>query len=352
VALNTYNLTDSAIVKGNTVMDATLYTGNGTTQSISNTNGFKPDLVWVKSRSDVYYHWLTDSVRGVNKELSSNATAAETTYGLITAFNSNGFSVSTNGGLYAGSNGNGSTFVGWQWQAGQGSSSSNTSGSITSTVSVNATAGFSVVTYTGNGTSGATVGHGLGVAPKMVILKRRDGVEAWPVYHASLPSAAYYLRLQATDAQDTATSFMNNTAPSSSVFTLGNGGFSNTSTWTYVAYCWSQIAGFSSFGSYTGNGSTDGPFVYLGFRPKFILHKCSSNAGDGWLLYDTVRQTYNVVGAYLQPNLSDAEGNTTVLDILSNGFKLRSTFSSTNASGYTYIYMAFAENPFKNALAR
>jgi hypothetical protein len=348
VALNTFNLPTSTIVKGNTVMDATLYTGNDTAgTSITNAAGFKPDLVWSKVRSGAGDHGLWDSVRGASNRLVSNSTSAEGSVSGVTAFNSNGFTL---GAAY---NVSPSTYVGWQWQAGQGTTSSNTSGSITSTVSVNASAGFSVVTYTGNGTGGATIGHGLGVAPAMFILKARSASGLyWVVYHQSL-GATKALFLQLTDAANTDIGYFNNTAPTSSVLSLGSGASANQNGTTYVAYCWSQIAGFSSFGSYTGNGSTDGPFVYTGFRPKYVLIKGTS-ASRGWEVMDSSRDTYNAVIKTLQPDLSDAEYSNSAysIDFLSNGFKLRNTNTYWNGSGETYIYMAFAENPFKNALAR
>jgi hypothetical protein len=185
----------------------------------------------------------------------------------------------------------------------------------------------------------------------MVILKRRNGTEAWPVYHSGMPSAAYYMRLNATDAQDTAASFMNNTAPSSTVFTLGNGGFSNTSGSTYVAYCFAPIAGYSAFGGYTGNGSTDGPFIYTGFRPRFVMIKRSDSTSD-WFIFDSARQPNNQMSDVLFPNLSNAETGSYPIDFVSNGFKNRNSAGVPNTSGGTFIYMAFAENPFKYALAR
>jgi hypothetical protein len=339
------------IPDGKLFMNATTYTGNGGTQTITNGvagQSFQPDFVWVKSRSNgAIFHNLFDVIRGAGNRIFSNATNAENAQAdSLTAFNSNGFAV----GADSGCNESSGSYVGWQWKAG-GTAVTNTAGTISSQVSANTTSGFSIVTYSGNSTSGATVGHGLGVAPSMVILKRRNGTEAWPVYHSGMPSAAYYMRLNATDAQDTAASFMNNTAPSSTVFTLGNGGFSNTSGSTYVAYCWAPIAGYSAFGSYTGNGSTDGPFVYLSFRPRFVMIKRTDGV-EPWLMIDSVRQTYNAMGPYLLANASDAEGTAAFIDFLSNGFKLRSTGGSFNASGGTYIYMAFAENPFKYANAR
>jgi hypothetical protein len=343
VALNTYNLPTSTIVKGNTVMDATTYTGTGSSLSVVNTAGFKPDLVWAKNRGLANYNVLTDSVRGVQKQIYSNTTDVEATgTDGLTAFNSNGFTVGTN----ANWNNNTYAFVGWQWQAGQGSSSSNTSGSITSTVSVNASAGFSIATYTGNGSTGATVGHGLGVAPAIIIVKKRSSTGNWITYHTST-GVNQYLYLNSTSASATATPTW---GVSSTTFTLQQS-FSdyNDNGVTYVAYCWSQIAGFSSFGSYTGNGSTDGPFIYTGFRPRFVLIKNAGATGD-WTITDTSRDTYNAAITSLYPNLANSEGGGNI-DILSNGFKIHNT-TYQNGNGNTMIYAAFAENPFKNALAR
>jgi hypothetical protein len=273
---------------------------------------------------------------------------AETTNATgLTAFNSNGWTIGSDGGINTSSE----TYVGWQWQAGQGSTSSNTSGSITSTVSVSTTAGFSVVTWTGNGTIGATVGHGLGVAPSMIIVKQRSGTESWATYHISL-GATKYLNLNQDIAAATSITRWNNTTPSSTVITFYNDDVTNRSGGTYVAYCWAAIPGFSAFGSYTGNGSADGPFNYLGFRPEFIIIKLSSAAGQQWVLWDTARTTYNIMGNYLHPSLSNAESTFNALDFVSNGFKIRVDHPAVNTSSATYIYMAFAENPFKNANAR
>jgi hypothetical protein len=354
-ALCTQNLPTPTIgatstTQANDYFNPVLYTGTGANQSI--TVGFQPDFSWLKTRSGGSNHVLIDSVRGVTKYINSNTTAAEaTSTDQFLSFDSNGFTLGANVGAGGSTNQNGTTYVGWNWKA-NGAGSSNTAGSITSTVSANTTSGFSIVTYTGNATSGATVGHGLGVAPNLIIVRNRTAsAQNWQVY-SSVLGATKRLFLDLTDAENTFSGAWNNTAPTSTVFSLGNATDVNGNTNNFVAYCFAAVPGYSAFGSYTGNGSADGPFVYTGFRPKFVLHKCSSLAGDGWLLYDTVRQTYNVVGAYLQPNLSNAEGNTTVLDILSNGFKLRSTFSSTNSNGATYIYAAFAESPFQFANAR
>jgi hypothetical protein len=329
-------------------MDATLYTGNGVSQVIVNQSQFKPDLVWAKVRSSTYSHYIGDSVRGVNKMIFSNATNAETTVaGSITAFNNNGFSV----GSEISTNNNTSTFVGWQWQAGQGSTSSNTQGTITSSVSVNTTAGFSIVTYTGTGAN-ATVGHGLGVAPKMIIFKGRSSTFDWMVYHTSLGNTNY-LRLNQTNASAASSSAFNNTSPTSTVFSLGDGSLGNNGSSTQVAYCWAEIAGFSKFGSYTGNGSTDGTFVFTNFLPRFVLIKRTDSTSN-WYIFDTARDTYNVMKDELLPNSSNAEAdNSRWIDCLSNGFKIRNdNVGQINASGGTYIYACFASNPFKSSNAR
>jgi hypothetical protein len=352
VALNTQNLPTPTISNGANYMAATTYTGTGATQTISNAvNGvsFQPDLVWAKSRSAVESNRLIDSVRGATLVLYSNLTNAETTEATgLTAFGSSGFT------LGSGSpNTSAVTYVGWQWNAG-GSTVTNTSGSISAQVRANTTAGFSVVTYTGTGAN-ATVGHGLGVAPKMVIVKQRSAVRGWPTYHASLTSATYYVDLQTTAAQASAATIWNSTAPSSTVFSIGTDTGTNQSTGTYVAYCFSEVAGYSKFGSYTGNGSADGPFIYCGFRPRWVMVK-RTDAVAPWDLIDTARDSINEASNFLYPNLSSAEAVGTAglyrLDILSNGFKLRGNGSEINSNASTYIFAAFAENPFKNSLAR
>jgi hypothetical protein len=350
--LNTFNLPDSTIVKGNTVMDATLYTGNGSTLTVTNEAGFRPDLVWIKSRSNARDHALADSVRGVLRDIASNTTAAETTNtNYLTAFNSNGFTI----GDLLKINASGNTFVAWQWQAGS-STVTNTSGTISSQVRANTTTGFSIVTYTGNGTLGATVGHGLGVAPRVILLKSRSILENWAGYFAVLGNGVT-INLNATTGAG-GSSEWNSTTPTSTVFTIGNGSGNNQNNATYVAYCWAEIAGFSKFGSYTGNGSTDGTFVYTGFRPEFIMFKRTNDVSD-WNILDATRSPYNTSITRLFGNSSNAENSSAGnydIDILSNGFKQRNTNTSTtsnsNLNGSTYIYMAFAENPFKNALAR
>jgi hypothetical protein len=354
VALNTFNLPTPTIgatasTQANKYFDAKLYTGTGSSRSVTGYN-FSPDFVWIKERSGVADHALYDSVRGVQKQLETNNTNAETTETTgLTALNSDGFTV----GALAQVNTNTDTYVAWAWDA-NGAGSSNTSGTITSTVSANTSAGFSVVTYTGTG-SNATVGHGLGVAPRMIIVKCRNTAgESWQVYHANLTSAAFRMRLNSTDAQDSQPTMWNSTAPTSTVFSVGTATGTNANTQTYVAYCFAQVAGYSAFGSYTGNGSTDGVFVYTGFRPKYIMIKRTDTTTYQWSIWDTSRNTINAANSNLWADSSEAETTATAYDtdFLSNGFKLRTSNVARNASGGTFIYMAFAESPFKFANAR
>ena len=321
-----------------------LYTGNGSTQSVTGV-GFQPDLVWGKSRSAATNNNFYDAVRGTGKILVSNNTDAETDVGALglSAFGSDGFSLGAGSTL----NNSGSTYVAWNWKA-NGSGSTNTSGSITSTVSANTTSGFSVVTFTSQASGAATVGHGLGVAPSMVIVKGRNVAYEWYTYHVSLGASAY-VSLSNTAASASSSTLWNATSPTSSVFSLGTAW---TGSNTFVAYCFAEVAGYSKFGSYTGNGSTDGAFIYLGFRPRFVMVK-QTNAAGNWLIWDTARSN-NQMQDYLSPNNSSAELNNSLvsIDALSNGFKCRTSDNDINGSGDTYIYAAFAENPFKYSIAR
>ena len=343
--------TTYAIPDGRVAMAATTYTGTGASLAVANTvNGvnFQPDFVWVKGRSGATDHALYDSVRGTTKDLVSNATSAETTQATgLTAFGSTGFTV----GALAKMNTSAATYVGWQWKGG-GTAVSNTSGSITSSVSANASAGFSVVTYTGTGAAG-TIGHGLGVTPSMIIVKPRSGTGDWIVY-TNTTGAGNFLLLDTNAASAASTTKWNNTAPTSSVFSVGIDTTTNLVTTTYVAYCFAPVSGYSAFGSYTGNASADGPFVYLGFRPRYVMLKRSDTGGANynWFCYDSARDTYNATQNYLEINVASAEQNGAAVDFLSNGFKVRLTSTYWNASGGTFIYMAFAENPFKYSLAR
>jgi hypothetical protein len=356
VALNTFNLPTPTIgatasTTANKYFDATTYTGNGSTQTITNAGSFQPDWVWLKSRSNATDNKLIDAVRGATKSLVSNSTAAEATdTNGLTAFNSNGFALGTD----ANYNGSTRTYVAWQWRASNATAVTNTAGSITSTVSANTSAGFSIVTYTGNSTSGATVGHGLNSPIKMLICKQRNGgTYGWNSWHTSL-SEDYYISLSSTGGQDNSVFIWDTSGMTSTVFTHGSDTiYMNNSGSTYVAYCFAQVAGYSAMGSYTGNGSSDGVFVFTGFRPRFVMIK-RTDSGNNWFILDTSRDTFNLANDQLLPNSSAAESTNTDcnIDILSNGFKLRTALDASNGSGGTYIYMAFAENPFKYSNAR
>jgi len=316
-----------------------LYTGNGSTQSITGV-GFQPDWVWLKARNHAYSHQLFDVVRGATKLLTSEATDAEQTLSGVTSFDSDGFTV----GSDAGSNGSAKTFASWNWLA-SNTTASNTDGSITSTVSANTTSGFSIVSYTGTGVgTSATIGHSLGVAPSMIIVKSRDSTgRGWIVYHKSL-GATKKLELQTANAEATDSGAWNNTAPTSTVFSVGTGGDTNT-TDNFIAYCFAEKKGFSKFGSYTSNNSSNGPFIYCGFKPAFLIIKNITTGSTGWEMYDNKRTPNNVANLLLRANTSDADVSSDRLDILSNGFKLRQV-GDTNYASDVMIYMAFAENPF------
>ena len=344
-ALNTQNLPTPTIAAGNKHFDATIYGGTGSTNPITNSGSFQPDLVWIRNRGAASGGMLLDAVRTSSVFLQTTNTNGDgSNSGDFVSFNPAGFSVGGNGNL---ANASSNTYVGWQWKAG-GTGVTNTSGSITSTVSANTSAGFSIAQFTATG-SNATVGHGLGVVPSMVIVKDAASAGNWAVWHTSLTSGTYYLFLNTTAAQAN-TSAIFTAAPSSTVVSIG--------TWhtadRQIMYCFAPVAGYSAFGSYTGNGSTDGPFIYTGFRPRWVLYKRIDSTGD-WAILDTSRSTYNVQNDELYPNSSIAEtaAGAPRLDSLSNGFKIRNGGGAAiNASGGTYIYAAFAENPFKISRAR
>jgi hypothetical protein len=344
--LNTFNLPDSTIEDGSQYFAATTYAGAGDPTTVAGLE-FQPDFLWAKNRTNANAHWLQDSVRGGRYYMFSSSTSAEGSLGAVdaTTFNNDGFTGNINSAFFTNASYN---YVAWNWKA-NGSGVSNTVGTIPSTVSANTTSGFSIVSYTGVGGTG-TVGHGLGATPKFIITKTRSIVNAWHNYHASV-GAGY--RIFFSSAVPAASSTVwNNTSPTSTVFSVGDANTNGSGT-TMIAYCFAEVPGYSAFGSYTGNGSTDGPFVYLGFRPRYLMIK-RTDVGDSWAIKDTARDTYNVDDSVLKADLADAEGTSTFwqIDILSNGFKLRNLGSTFNNSGGNYIYMAFAENPFKNANAR
>ena len=340
VSLCTQNLPDPTIADGSTAFDAKLYTGTGSTQSITGLN-FSPDFVWIKNRNANGSHDLYDIVRGADTVMNSDATYGDYSgSGRLTSFNSDGFTLGSQSAV----NINGGPFVSWNWDGGT-STATNTDGSITANVRANASAGFSVVAVTKSGTG--TVGHGLNVKPELIILKSREDVDNWYVHHSAL-TAGQTLFLNTTAATATSSGYWNNTLPTSTVFSVG-AAIPNSNL---IAYCFAPVAGYSAFGSYTGNGSSDGPFIFTNFRPRWLLIKNTSNAYD-WHLVDTSRDTYNAATKRLKPNSSAAEVDSVdVFDLLSNGFKLKSSDNNFNKSSDNYIYVCFAEHPFKTARAR
>jgi len=297
-----------------------LYTGNGGTQSITGLD-FQPDWLWLKKRNSSVNHFLFDSVRGANKELNSNNTEAEATpSNYLASFNSDGFSIGSDGDI----NGNGDTFASWNWKK-------------------TATAGFDIVAYTGNATV-RTISHSLSAVPKMIIVKNRSNVHDWRVYHASL-GATHDIYLSSDGAKVDSTTPWNDTEPTSSVFTVGTANGTNQNGDSLIAYLFAEKQGYSKFGSYTGNGNADGTFVYLGFKPAWIIIKNTARS-DNWYLFDNKRGGFNVDNDFVFPDLSNAEVTSDQIDILSNGFKCRNGNDAINSSGELIIYMAFAENPF------
>jgi len=315
-----------------------LYAGNNGTQSITldGSENMRPDWVWIKPRNGSDGHVLIDSVRGVLKRLRTEGNNAEDTLSnSLTSFDNDGFTLGNSGEV----NSSSYNLVSWNWSAG-GSASSNTDGSITSSVSANTTAGFSIVSYTGTG-SQATVGHGLGATPKLIIVKRLQNTEDWAVYHAS-NGAGTYQSLNTTEAK-TSNANRFNVAPTSSVFTVNTHESVNFAE-NYIAYCFAEKKGYSKFGSYTGNGNADGTFIYTGFKPAFFITK-RTNTSASWSMWDNKRGINGDIKV-LYPDLSNTENNGDYMDFVSNGIKLRDGNSKWGASGDTYIYMAFAENPF------
>jgi hypothetical protein len=345
-ALVTTNLPTPTIEKGGEYFNPVLYTGNSSGASVTGV-GFQPDFVWMKCRNTTRNHELLDVVRGGSSTLFSNLTNAEATQQRISSFDADGFTYTTD----SNSANAGDTFVAWNWKA-NGAGVTNTNGTITSTVSVNTTSGFSIVTFTDpNNSSNYTVGHGLNVTPSMIIVKERGTTGSWVVWHsAATTTVNQFLLLNSTAATGTQANIWGANVPTSTVFGLKSGGTVDLGD-TVVAYCFAPVAGYSAFGSWTGNGSADGPFVFVNHRPAFVMIKRTDTTSN-WTILDFQREGYNVDNDPLFPNLTNAEGTTDLADLLSNGFKLRSTDASVNASGGTYIYMSIATNPFQYALAR
>ena len=330
----------TTINKSTDYFNTKLYTGNNVTQAITGV-GFQPDFTWIKSRTSTHNNQTFDVIKGVQKSVVVNESSAEITMtNGLTAFNSDGFTLGSDDQV----NNSSQNYASWNWKA-NGSGSANTDGSINSTVSVNTTAGFSIVKYLGNSTAGATVGHGLGVVPEVIIIKQTTGSTNWTVYHKGLGSHTKYLYLDATNAVATDSGNFDN-VPTSSTFLVGsNSGVNASSGSTYIAYCFAPKTGYSKFGSYVGNGNADGTFVYTGFKPAFVIQKNSGYTGN-WILYDNKRDVDNVADKILIPNSSSAEASACDVDLLSNGFKFRAVNNaSSNWDGNTYIYMAFAEAP-------
>ena len=352
VSLCTQNLSNPTIADGSDYFDTKLWTGNGSTQSITGLE-FSPDFVWIKSRNFATDHALFDVVRGATKRIRANQTNAENTdANTLTAFNSDGFSLGSSSAV----NNNTKTFVGWAWDAG----SSNTTVAVDANGSglpgaecvyrANTTTGFSVVRVA-NPTSTQTRVHGLNKKPDLIICKSTGSSDSWHTYHSSL-GYTKYINLNSTAGQFSSDQFGSQEPTSTYFYVKSNTASGANKSGGMIYYIWTAVEGYSAFGTYTGNGSADGPFVYTGFRPAFVIRKRTDTSGGGWYLIDTARDTYNVADTFLDAADTDADASGTGLDILSNGFKLRNGDAGTNANGGTYIYMAWAENPFKTARAR
>ena len=330
----------TTINKSTDYFNTKLYSGDGGTQSVTGV-GFQPDFTWLKSRSAGFHNRLFDAVRGAGKNLISDNTNAEQTVDEgVTAFNSDGFSVKQGGTIEA--NNSSHTYVSWNWKA-NGAGSSNSDGSITSTVSVNTTAGFSIVSFTGTAAN-ATVGHGLGVAPKVIITKSRVNAENWGFYHEYLGNTKQVTLNTNGAATGASAAYYNNTSPTSTVFSIGTADSTNDNQ-NMIAYCFAEKTGYSKFGSYTANGNADGNFIYTGFAPKFIILKRTDTNGYNWVLYDDKRNTYNPWTNLLLPNLTNTEITSGgAIDFLSNGFKLRSASGANPTTNQgTIVYMAFGQ---------
>jgi hypothetical protein len=330
----------TTIDNGEEHFNTILYTGDGSADNDITGVGFAPDWVWAKNRGAADANWILDSTRGATKGLYTNGNAAENTQNHLISFDSDGFSV---GNQANGLNTSSNNYVAWNWKANGGTTSSNSDGDITATVQANTTAGFSIMTWTSNNADNQTIGHGLGAAPEVFWVKIRNATGSWYCYFKEA-GATHYLSLNSTGAR-VDNVIWGDTHPTSSVITVDTNSLSG-STPTVVSYAFKQIQGYSKFGSYTGNGNADGPFVFTGFKPAWLLIKSSGSSGDNWVICDNKRDTFNVMENILLANSSNAEFDETSFDFLSNGFKLRQNAATYNDSGDTFVYMAFAEHPF------
>ena len=330
----------STISKSSSYFNTKLWTGNGTNSTAITGVGFQPDMTWIKNRSTTDNHAIFDAIRGATYRIYPNATDAQIqATNSLASFDSDGFTLNDGGDA----NGNGENIVGWNWKA-NGSGSANSDGSINSTVSVNTTSGFSIVQYTGTG-SAATVGHGLGVTPNVMLAKRLNSTGQWDMYHSGLSNPkSGSMVLNDTAAFTGDTSIWNNTDPTSSLVNIGTSSTTNASGGTYVMYCFADVQGFSKFGSYIGNGNANGSFIYTAFKPAFVIVKRTDNTGH-WIMKDWQTPGYNQNDYYLWSDTTDAETSASSLgiDFLSNGFKLKGTAGNSNADGGTFIYMAFGQ---------
>ena len=337
----------TTIDKSSLYFNTKLYTGTGSSNAITGV-GFQPDFTWIKDRDATNNHSLYDSVRGVTKVLLSNATNAETTYAQgLTAFGTDGFTVGTD----SQNNTNGNDIVSWNWKAGTTGSGTTTGSGYGKaySYSVNTTAGFSIIQYKGNGSAGQQIPHHLGVVPQCIILKPMDRTDNWRVYHVGTDTTSpgnYQLKLNSTAVRDSGSDVWNDTIPTSTYFTLGSNAGVCANDENFIAYCFTEKVGYSKFGSYVGNGNAGGTFVYTGFKPQFIIQKPLSTT-QNWQLHDTKRPGYNVKNYNLSPNNTNAEADNEFIDILSNGFKPRTSNTNLNKSGTNYIYGAWSDVPFK-----
>jgi hypothetical protein len=330
----------TTINKSTDYFNTKLYTGNGGTNAITGV-GFQPDMVWIKDRTGTNNHEITDVVRGVNYQIYPNLNNAQTNAANhLTTFGTDGFTVGSDGST----NTNSSNYVSWNWKA-SGSTASNTDGSITSTVSANTTSGFSIVKWTGTGANG-TVGHGLNAVPKMIIVKDTDASDNWNVYHVSTGNDSH-LHLNLNLAASGSSTYWQDYTPTSSVFYIGSDSAINASGNEFIAYCFAEKTGYSKFSSYKGNGNSDGPFIYTGFKPAFLLSKRSTSTTMDWHIWDNKRSGaggFNVLDKVIYPNHNLAEDTLTSLDFVSNGVKIRDNRNFLNTSGETYVYMAFGQS--------